>query len=255
MYQIISYIRFLFSSTNQHGVHSPFIYDLVTKCFYDTSKKENYLRLNIYKTALLKSNISIEVTDLGEGSKTFNTNSRSVKRIAKTSASLDKNMRLMYRFINYFNPKEILELGTSLGVATYAMALGNTEANITTIEGCPNTSKFAHNQLKTKAFNINFLNGHFKSIIPSLKQNKYDLIFFDGHHNKKATIDYFELLLPKATNDSIFIFDDIYWSKGMTEAWEYIKAHPDVQITVDIYFWGIVFFRKEQAKQHFKIRV
>ncbi len=36
--------RFLFyvDSTNQHGVHSPFVYDLITKCFYDRKKKPHY---------------------------------------------------------------------------------------------------------------------------------------------------------------------------------------------------------------------
>ena len=66
---------------------------------------------------------------------------------------------------------------------------------------------------------------------------------------------YFEALLPKATNDTVFIFDDIYWSKGMTEAWETIKQHPKVTVTVDTFFWGFVFFRKEQAKEHFTIRL
>ena len=63
------------------------------------------------------------------------------------------------------------------------------------------------------------------------------------------------MLLPTAHNDSLFIFDDIYWSKGMTEAWEIIKEHPQVTVTVDLFNWGLVFFRKEQAKEHFKIRV
>jgi predicted O-methyltransferase YrrM len=81
------------------------------------------------------------------------------------------------------------------------------------------------------------------------------MIFFDGHHNKEATIQYFELLLPKAHNDSVFVFDDIYWSQEMTEAWEYIKNHSSVSVTVDCFYLGLVFFRKEQVKEHFKIRM
>ena len=63
------------------------------------------------------------------------------------------------------------------------------------------------------------------------------------------------MLLPKTHNDSIFIFDDINWSKGMQEAWNKIKAHPQVSVSIDTFFWGMVFFRKEQVKEHFKIRV
>jgi hypothetical protein len=40
----------------------------------------------------------------------------------------------------------------------------------------------------------------------------------------------------------------------MTEAWETIKKHPQVTVTIDTFYWGIVFFRKAQAKEHFTIR-
>ena len=256
MYQLLQYIKFLFISTNQHGVHSPFVYDLVTKCFYDKTSYENYKKLKAYKKSLLKSTDTIDVTDLGEGSKSFKTNSRVVQQIVKTSSSLDKSMRLMYRLHQYFKPNKVLELGTSLGVATYAMSLGNPESHIITIEGCPNTSKFTESGLTSKSIkNITFINGHFKGVIPTLTEETFDIIFFDGHHNKEATLEYFETLLPKAHNNTLFIFDDIYWSKDMTEAWESIKQHPEVTVTVDTFFWGLVFFRQEQAKEHFKIRV
>ena len=62
MYQILSYIKFLLKSNNQHGIHSPFVYDLITKCFYDRSKKESYSKLKDYKNSLLKSNHTIDVT-------------------------------------------------------------------------------------------------------------------------------------------------------------------------------------------------
>ena len=91
-------------------------------------------------------------------------------------------------------------------------------------------------------------------MIPSL-DTEFDMIFIDGNHQKEATLSYFENLLPKAHNDTIFIFDDIYWSKDMTEAWEAIKKHPKVTVSIDTFFWGFVFLRTEQAKEHFTIRL
>jgi len=256
MYQLWEYIKFKFKSTNQHGVHSPFIFDLITKCFYDKKQYDDYVLLQDYKRSLLASKDLIEVTDLGEGSKVFKTHNRHVKTIAKTSASLDKNMKLMYRLYHYFKPKQTLELGTSLGVATYAMALGNPDGTITTIEGCPKTSSYTENCFaKRNIENVSFKHGHFKAVIPKLSLERLDFVFVDGHHNKQATLDYFEMLLPKTHNDSVFVFDDIYWSKGMTEAWELIKQHPKVIVTVDTFFWGLVFLRSEQAREHFKIRL
>ena len=83
----------------------------------------------------------------------------------------------------------------------------------------------------------------------------YQLIYFDGNHSKKATLDYFEILLPTITNETIWIFDDIHWSAEMEESWEIIKIHPKVSVTIDTFQWGLVFFRKEQEKEHFVIRI
>lgn len=256
MYQVLAYIKFLFTSTNQHGVHSPFIYNFVTKCLYDKNEYDAYKKLDDYRSDLKTSKTILEITDLGEGSKILGSKKRSVRKMIKTSSSSKKESKLLFRLVNYFKIKSALELGTSLGMGTYSIALANKALNFTTIEGCPNTSDFSRS--KFKALNINtvdFIKGDFTTIIPSLKEDKYDLIFFDGHHNKAATIQYFESLLSKTHNKTVFVFDDIYWSKGMTEAWEHIKVHNEVTVTIDCFYLGFVFFRKEQAREHFKIRV
>jgi len=256
MYQIIAYIKFLVKSTNQHGVHSPFVFDFVTKCLYNKEKLRPYSYLLTYRNSLLDNNESIEITDFGSGSRVFKSNTRKISQIAKNSGTPHKRAKLLYRLTQYFKPKNALELGTSLGIATYAMALGNFFNPITTIEGCPNIFKFTKQNLDVFDLkNATILNGEFKTILPQLKEETFDFIFFDGHHDKKATIQYFETLLPKANNKTVFVFDDIYWSKGMTEAWEYIKAYKAVTVTVDCFHLGFVFFRKEQVKEHFKIRL
>ena len=136
------------------------------------------------------------------------------------------------------------------------MSLGNSNAKITTIEGCPNISKFTQETFKQfNLENIEVLTGNFSDSIETLKLNTYDFVFFDGNHQKEATLNYFELLIETAHNDSVFIFDDIYWSKGMTEAWNTIIKHPKVTVSIDTFFWGFIFFRKEQKKEHFIIRM
>jgi len=256
LYQIKSYIKFLIKSTNQHGVHSPFVYQLVTQCFYDKTNYKAYKKIDLYKKQLLKNNTKITITDLGAGSQTTSQQERLVREMAKNAGTTLKNAKLLYRFISYFKPNSILELGTSLGIATHAISLGNPNCNITTIEGCPNLSMFTKSHLEKQAIrNFNLITGHFNETLITLTTNTYDFIFFDGNHLKKATIQYFESLLKTTHNDTVFIFDDIYWSEDMTQAWETIKQHPKVTVTIDTFFWGFVFFRKEQSKQHFIIRV
>jgi predicted O-methyltransferase YrrM len=104
--------------------------------------------------------------------------------------------------------------------------------------------------------NTKLIIGNFdETLAKQLNENTFDFIYFDGNHTKKATLEYFKLSLSSIHNDSFFLFDDIYWNYEMKQAWEEIKKHPSVTITVDTYQWGIVFFRKEQQKEHFTIRI
>ncbi|NMH29292.1 O-methyltransferase [Flavobacterium silvaticum] len=246
----------MLASNNQHGIHSPFVFDLVTKCFYDRRKYPEYKLLKKYRQQLLDNTDFIEVTDFGSGSKVFKSNRRQVSRIAKTAGITEKRAELLFRIVRYFEPTKILEVGTSLGLGTSALSLGNASAQVTTLEGCPETAAVAKFQAEKSALeNIKFEIGEFNQLLSfGLQHSTFDLIYFDGNHQKAATLDYFEKLLPSATNNSVWIFDDIHWSTEMEEAWKTIKNHPKVTVTIDTFQWGLVFFRKEQEKEHFTIR-
>lgn len=257
MLQIIkSYLKFLYHSKNEHGVHSPFVFNLVTKCFYDKKKYAEYYILKNYRNALLQNKNTIEVSDFGAGSRVFKSNTRAINQIASNAGISTKRAELLFRITSYFKPQSILEIGTSLGLATSALSLGNKKAKITTLEGCANTLVVANNLFeKFDLKNIDSIQTEFSSYLQndSVKTEPNSLIYFDGNHSKQATLEYFELLLPTITNESVWIFDDIHWSTEMEEAWGIIKNHPKVTITIDTFQWGIVFFRIEQEKEHFVI--
>lgn len=253
-----SYLNFLWNSKNEHGVHSPFVFDLVTKCFYDKTKYDDYLILKEYRKSLLENHNFIEIEDFGSGSKVFKSNKRKIAHIAKVAGISSKRAELLLRIVKYFQPNEILEIGTALGLATSALSLGNPNSKITSLEGCSNSLEIAKNQCRLQNLNnIEFINTEFSVFLNNsqLSANNYQLIYFDGNHSKKATLNYFELLLPTISNNSIWIFDDIHRNTAMEETWEIIKNHSKVTVTIDTFQWGIVFFRTEQAKQHFVIRV
>jgi predicted O-methyltransferase YrrM len=256
LHTILEYIKFIFRSTNQYGIHSPFVYELVTKCFYDKQFYKDYKIIAKYRRVLNNNKSVISVKDLGAGSKVLSTRSRKISNISKKAGITKKRAELLYRIVKYFQTTSILELGTSLGISTCALSLGNTNANIITIEGCPETASVAREQFKYfSLYNINLLVNEFDKEINTLTDNNFDLIYIDGNHQKEATINYFHSLLTCTNNDSLIIFDDIHWSKGMTEAWETIILDPNVTLSIDTFYWGFVFFRKEQEKQHFTIRL
>ncbi|MDN3725264.1 class I SAM-dependent methyltransferase [Aequorivita sp. SDUM287046] len=255
IHQSKSFIKFLRLSKNKHGIHSPFVYNLVTKCFNDKKKYPEYEILKKHRQALRKDISMIEMKDFGQGSRVFKGNPRKVSAVIKNAGMKKKRQKLLFRLSKYFECENILELGTSLGLGTVALSISNEFAAINTVEGCPNTLQKAQDYFEKFNFhNIEIHQKLFKEFIESSSDN-FDLIFIDGDHNGERTLGYFKSLLKNVHNDSVIIFDDIYWSKDMTEAWQKIIANEKVTVSIDTFQWGMVFFRKEQTKQHFVIRV
>lgn len=249
---------YLFSKHKKgFNIHSPFLFDLITLVFNDNSDKIAYRKLDLIREELLNSDKIIDVKDFGAGSKIFSGNDRKVSDIVKYSTVKKKYGKLLYRLVSYYKPSTILELGTSLGLSTSYLALGNPDAKVVTIEGCPETAKIAQETvILTGANNVTIVNGPFNEVLPLAFFDLRSLyfVFFDGHHTEEATLNYFENCIPYISPDSIFVFDDIHWSDGMERAWETIKKHPQVTLSVDIFQFGIVFFKKDLSKQDFIIR-
>jgi len=256
---IAAYIKYLLRSGNEHSIHSPFLFDLYTQVI--SRKKDNkaeYDSLRQLRKELLRSNEEIEILDLGAGSRINKSNTRKIKTIAKNAEKPEKFGKLFNRLIHRFQPQTILELGTSLGLTTLYMSRASAESQIISFEGCPETAKVAReNFTKSETGNIEIVIGNIDETLPETLAklpNRVDFAYFDANHRYEPTIRYFENCLPYIHNDSLFIFDDIYWSQEMTQAWEYIRHHPQVTLTVDLFWIGLVFFRKEQAKENFVLR-
>ncbi|HET6245999.1 MAG: class I SAM-dependent methyltransferase [Bacteroidetes bacterium] len=256
-YILAKYIRYLFTSKSRHGVHSPFVYDLIDKVIYDKTISPLFFEIDKTRKALKSNNTKLIIEDFGAGSSINNSKSRKIADIARYSAKSKKYAQLLFRLVKYFKPHNILELGTSLGITSIYLAKAENNSILYTLEGCTQTSKIAlENFEKAGIKNIKLIQGKFEDTLPALipELPVLDFVFFDGNHQKEATLSYFNTCLQKVDNDSVFIFDDIHWSEGMEQAWKTITSHPKVTVTVDLFFVGLVFFRKEQPRENFTVR-
>ena len=217
-----------------------------------------YAAVENRRRQLLNSPASISVTDFGAGSHTGAGRQRRIADIARTAAKPRHLAQLLFRLVNYFRPATILELGTSLGLTTAYLASADSRHRVITFEGCPNVAAVAHETFTALELrNVEVVVGNIDdTLAPALAalSAPIDFAFFDGNHRYEPTLRYFELCQQHRTADSVFVFDDIHWSEDMERAWEAIKAHPDVTLTVDLFYIGLVFFRKNQPKQHFWLR-
>ena len=254
------YFHYLLTAQNGkgHGVHSPFVFDFIIHVLNDKKKYDVYDSIESLRNHLLQDNTTIEVEDFGAGSVKLPFKNRAVKDIADSSLKSRKYAQLLFRISKYYDAKTIVELGTSFGITTSYFASANSDSKIFTFEGAKNIAKIAENNFEKLGLkNIEIIVGDFRQTIPENKEKlpNIDLLFVDGNHRKEATLEYFNFFLSRAGNNSIFIFDDIHWSRGMEEAWKEIQSHEAVTLTIDLFFIGLVFFSKDFiVKQHFIIR-
>jgi predicted O-methyltransferase YrrM len=254
------YLHYLITASNGkgHGIHSPFVFDFVKNVLNDKQHFGAYSRVENLRSQLLNNKTIIEVEDFGAGSAIVKTNHRSVAEIAHHTAKPKKYGQLLFRIASYYHPNTIIELGTSLGLSTSYLASSGVEKKIFTLEGSSSIADIAeHNFELLGLTNIQLTRGNFNETLDAClqKTGTIDFAFVDGNHRKEPTLCYFHQLLYKANESCVFIFDDIHWSSDMQDAWKEIKQHPAVMLTIDLFFIGLVFFKKDfKVKQDFVIR-
>lgn len=245
----------MLTAKDEHALHSPFLFNLYNEVICDENPYYVFEQIEGIRSMMLKSNKSIQVEDFGAGKGGIY--SKKISAIANTSVKEAKYAQLLFRLVNFFKPHCIIELGTSLGISTMYLASPDKKSMVYSFEGSKEIANIAQlnfNQLKLS--NIQLVIGNMDECLEAelYKLKQIDFAFMDGNHSYQATLSYFNTILKQIHDNSVLIFDDIYWSKEMTLAWEEIKKHPQVTVSVDIFQFGIIFFKKELSKQHYKLR-
>ena len=165
-YKFVAYLKFILTSTNQHGVHSPFIYDFVTKCLYKKSEFKGV-----------------------------------------------KTIRTLLKSIAYFKAKKV---------------------------------------------HINSRNNHIQSEVkdffPQLEfdDHPYDIMYMDWPN---AELFHGGIEDNLFHNNTMILVNNIHQNKANSDIWELIKGNEKVNVSVDMFLCGVLFLRREQVKEHFKIRI
>lgn len=257
-YRLGSYLKYFMSARHRkgYGIHSPFAFYLVRELLGEKHPFYAFRKIEAVRQSLLKNHTVIHNDTLGAPS-VSGQKQRSVRKLVSSGSLPAKYGVLLFRLINYFEAKNILELGTGTGLSTLWLALPDSRARVITIEGCKELCDFSRQVFEmVDVNNVEVINGSFVNILPALVEeiDSLDFVFFDGDHRKESVLKYFEWCLKKAHNNSIFVFDDIHWSPDMEAAWKTILQHPKITVSFDLYRIGIIFFRKECTRQHYIVR-
>lgn len=256
IHQLVSFIRYFFTAKGPDRVHSPFVFNLY---YYHLKKRSTYYIFpkieRLFKS--LQANTSrISANDLGAGT-THHADTRIVGKLIKTSSTPSKWGEILFKISNHVKPTNSLELGTAFGKSTAYIKGGFKQMRLTTIEGDFALHKMAKENLKSlKLDDISLIHSDIDIYLNKMKDGvKYDFVFFDANHTQEATIRYFNKIIKHSSKGAVFIFDDIYWSKGMTKAWNEICTHARAKVCLDLYKMGIVFLDRDQVPEYFKLRL
>lgn len=183
---LFAYLKFWWHSKNEHGVHSPFVFDLLTKCFYDRHQHSTYQQLS----------------------------------------SNDSKSKFLLRLAAYFK-----------------------------FDSCY-VSKTIQPKFK-QVLKLNRLISEFETV--------QDLIKVETKISKKPCLIYLDLntiettsisdLFQNCHKDSLVLIPCIRQSKTHLKHWNQLKSQSEVSVSIDTFYWGLLFFRTEQPKEHFTIRL
>jgi predicted O-methyltransferase YrrM len=251
-YAAISFLKHWFSGIDAHSVHSPFVFDFYQNV-WKTARPVLFIE-NQRKEYLLNKN-AVQVRDYGAGSVALKEKEKQISQIAKYSSKSAKWYGFLNNLVNHYGAKNCLELGTSLGLGTAALA--NSATMVSTFEGSQNLIDLAERFHKNVPLNnITYISGSIDNTLSTFLENSnsLDLVFIDANHRYAATIKYFNLIKKQMSENGIIVIDDIYWSKEMNKAWEEIKNETLVRVSIDLYHVGVLFFDQRLSKQDFVIK-
>lgn len=254
---IIRFLRYkIFSHSKKgHGVHSPFVFEFIEEVLSPgKNESENKERSLLKWHRDLKSDkTEMQISEMGAGSRKKTGTIVSVGALIKKTGIRPKFGRLLARLVAYYNPEKIIELGTGLGLSTVYLAGSLPDAEVHTVEGDNARLSYAKQQFRKLGLNnILSYNESFENFLlsASFKVGKY-AVFLDGNHKLEPSLKYFNYFADICNEDSLIVLDDINWSDEMREAWRTVKTHPSVSISIDLFFVGIVFFKKGIPKQNY----
>jgi len=252
IHRVISFLHYLWRAKTIFYIHSPFVYQFYKTILTHQDKKTTTIIAEKRKLIALSNN-QLLIKDFGTGINRQMT----VGELASKVAIRPKYGQVLYQLTSIYQPKTILEIGTSIGISSSYLALGNKNGSVHCLEGSEAPLQLAKEMHQLFALtNTTYYLGDFSTTLPDLIQRLkvVDLVFFDGNHTREATLEYFNRCMDKVSPNSIFVFDDIYWSKDMTAAWNEIKKDSRVKLTIDLYQLGICFFMTDKiAKEDFTL--
>jgi predicted O-methyltransferase YrrM len=258
VHQAKKYLKHQIEAVGPHGVHSPFVYELITQVLVDQNQFYAFAKLADFRESLLSDSTPIPTLDYGAGSVAGQSKSSTVSQIASVAGQTDQGVKQIFRLAHRLGVTSVLELGTSVGISTAAFGFLGENVSVHSIEGNPDLAAYAESRLRNLGLtNVHVHAGTFQEKLDQVIHafGPFDMVYIDGNHRKEPTLEYWSKALKQLPEKGFVIFDDIHWSSEMSEAWSEIQADEHVTLSLDFYRFGVAFIDSSFSKEQFQLRV
>ncbi len=258
-WRIKHFFLFLSKSKSKYGIHSPFVYEFITKVL-PAKKTVEGQKIDELRRNLFISKEILQIEDFGAGYQGVANSKieKTVSQVVKSSARSRNEGEFLMRLVSFYKFENLLELGTNLGFSGLYQQKGMvSNAQFTTIEGSESLANFAKQLFENQGFSPKIIVSPFLDFLKELKTNEnnlYDYVLMDGHHQKEPTLNYVKLIKPYLKPNAFVLIDDINWTEEMYNCWVELIKDEDFTVSIELYQTGILIYKKNQVKEHFVLR-
>ncbi|MBC7650266.1 MAG: hypothetical protein H7101_00800 [Deinococcales bacterium] len=217
--KLVKYAKYWLTAANGkgHGIHSPFVFKFITDILNDDR---------------------------------FFYAFETIKPINYQQQYFKKYNQLLFKIVNYYQPKKVLSIDERISNTAFYLAQANNNSQIFCFENNPSQQKIDFkNNPESLLQNVFFLNK-----LSVIKTNQYNLVYINANNGEDLQY-YFQIILPQLTTQSVVIINNIHASKQLEANWCNIQHHASITLTIDLFQLGLIFFRPEnKVAQHFTIK-
>ena len=218
-----SYLKYLVQRKSKYSIHSPFVYEFMTKVASDSGSNRDYDTL-------------LRISRLLDGKKYPNRRRR-------------KQARLLYRLVRYLEPETVLTFGHLSALNTSALALGDLQTKVYLEQSLD----FLETLNAMGVVNVNLIR-HDTDEEERFEELNTGFVYYGLDDFGDDSWNNLEEGFGGVNEDTVLVFEGIHHSRRIESAWEAVKASEDVSISMDLYNFGLLFFRDGIEKQDFVLK-
>lgn len=232
-----------------HGIHSPFLFRLITLVVEDKRRMPEYKLFKQLKNKALGLLGEIIDPSLVKAYQQFSLSPGNPKRFYRKVEFPLRYITVVFRLIRDFKPSSIINYGPTLGITPAVMATADKDSRVCLVINDQLYESFCNELFKEFAnANIKFLS---EAAVVSVNSGFFVINYpYDPDLSKIIVADY----LTRNGDDDVLIIRGIHESKEMEELWLELIANLNVRVSLDLFEIGIALSRKGLQKENFILK-